>query len=232
MEAQSGTGTCEFPNPHFLSALGSSFLLNLSYSLKLEEARGALRSNLLPYSYRNGHRYDLRFGRPELQDRYVCSSPILRNVKAELSPWLWNACNVALDHVLLRGQFPRTPRDLGPHREVTMLRAASFIRSHTHYAERPAQPLGSSRSMMQLRAVLRQAPIAPAPGSPQWGGDVDGLVFDREGEYYDWSPDFLQRVFDVACGVVEELGTGDAGMRTARWEIYDKVRPLFILFRP
>lgn len=80
--------------------------------------------------------------------------------------------------------------------------------------------------MTQLRAVLRQAPIAPAPGSPQWGGNVDSLVFDREGEYYDWSPDFLQRVFDVACGVVEELGTGDAGMRTARWEIYDKVRPL------
>ncbi|PIL35061.1 hypothetical protein GSI_02848 [Ganoderma sinense ZZ0214-1] len=176
-----------------------------------------------PYSYRRRAQYDLSLLHPPtLQDRYVCDSATLRGLKASLAPWIWNACNVALDHVFLHGRIPLMSCELVSDREPAMRLALSFIHSHPIYSERPTQPLGSSPSMTQLRAVLNQAPIAPAPGSPRWGARIDGLVFDEEGSYYEWDRDFLERVFGAACGVVEELGTGDAGMRSARWEIYDK----------
>ncbi|KAI1783572.1 hypothetical protein LXA43DRAFT_321339 [Ganoderma leucocontextum] len=199
-------------------------------SLKQQSQRGVLQSNLLPYGYRPGARYDLNLPHPpKLQDRYICDSPILRDAKAALAPWIWDTCNVVLNYVFLEGGIPLTSDDLTPSRADAMRRAVSFMRSipNNRYADRPEQPLGSSRAMTLLREALGQAPIAPAPDSAQWGATIQGLDFisTETHNYYDWNAEYLRRVFTAAIGVIEELGTGLGGMFTACWEIYDKVRP-------
>ncbi|PIL35006.1 hypothetical protein GSI_02793 [Ganoderma sinense ZZ0214-1] len=198
--------------------------------LKREQKEGRLKSNLLPYDYSPGARYDLsRPFPPELEDRYVCNSDILMKSKRALASWIWDACNVVLDHVLLDGAIPRCPDDLTAVREDAMERAVAFIDSQRKlYARRPEEPLGpsSSKALLWLRRILEQAPLAPVPGSALWGAPFPGLDFVRAEEerysYYDWNEAYLERVFTAACEVVEELGAGRDGWRTVRWEVYDK----------
>ncbi|KAM5536894.1 hypothetical protein V8D89_009441 [Ganoderma adspersum] len=84
---------------------------------------------LFPYSYRRGFRYDLRLTTPpELQDRHVCDSIILRDMKLAL-PMIWNACNVILDHVFLSGHIPLSAKDLTSDRENTMKLAVPIFRA-------------------------------------------------------------------------------------------------------
>ena len=80
--------------------------------------------------------------------------------------------------------------------------------------------------MIQLRQTLCEAPKAPSPRSRTWGTTVEGLDFIRAGThgYYDWNTEYLERVFTAARGVVVELGVGDEGWCSARWEVHDKVR--------
>ncbi|KAI1782096.1 hypothetical protein LXA43DRAFT_1053194 [Ganoderma leucocontextum] len=181
---------------------------------------------LLPYSYRRGARYDLNLATPPaLQDRYVCDSISLRDAKPFFAPWIWNACNAALDSVFLAGQIPLSAKDLTADREDAMRRAVSFVRSRRQlYTGRPEQPLESSPSITSLRQVLGQAPILPAPGSREWGTPVQGLEFicTKTPNYYDWDTKYLERVFIAACEVLADLGPGAGGWATARWEVYEK----------
>ena len=183
-------------------------------------------SNLLPYSYRRGRRYDLHLAAPPaLQDRYVGESPILRDAKRTLQPWVWNACNIALDHVFLDGQAPLSAKDLTRDREVAMKLAVTFFSTHRQlYPGRPDEALPPSPSVEALRKVLSEAPIAPRPRSAQWGAPLQGLVFVRNEayEYYDWNAEYLERVFTAARDVVGKHGACD-GWAKARWDVYDKV---------
>ncbi|PIL34995.1 hypothetical protein GSI_02782 [Ganoderma sinense ZZ0214-1] len=177
--------------------------------------------------YRGGARYDLTLAAPpELQDRYVCESSILRDAKRDLAPWIWNACNAALDAVLLAGHVPLCAQDLTPEREAAMKCATStFGASRQLYADRPNQPLGPSPSILTLRNVLSEAPIIPhEPGSLKWGTPVEGLDLNGTDklQHYDWGTGYLERVFSAACGVLEELGPDAGGWASTRWEVYDK----------
>ena len=201
-------------------------------SLKQTREKGDLKSNLLPTDYRPGARYDINLpSPPKLQDRYVCNSRVLSDAKHTLAPWIWDACNVVLDHVLLDGAIPRAPEDLTRAREDSMERAVEFVDSQRKlYARRPEQPLqpaSSIKALLRLRHVLEHAPLAPAPGTALWGTPFPGLEFIRtdpeECSYYEWDEEYLERVFSAACEVVEVLGTGRDGWRTVRWEVYDKV---------
>ena len=226
-EGLSSTGNCEFLRTLFWPS--PPHRLSLSTSLKQQIRSGRwFQSTLFPYSYRRGCRYDLRLTTPpELQDRYVCDSIVLRDAKHAFQPWMWNACNILLDRAFLGGHFPRSAKDLTSDRENAMKLAVTFFRTgHWWNIHRPTETLRSSPCMIQLRQTLREAPKAPAPRSRTWGTTVEGLDFIRAGtcEYYDWNAEYLERVFTAARGVVVELGVGDEGWGSARWEVHDKVR--------
>ncbi|KAM5536885.1 hypothetical protein V8D89_009432 [Ganoderma adspersum] len=183
-------------------------------------------SNLLPYSYRRGARYDLHLtAPPALQDRYVGNSPILHDAKRALTPWIWDVCNAVLDDVLLDGQTPVSAQDLTQDREEAMKLAVSFVSTHHRlYAGRPDEALRPSPSVKAFRKVLSEAPVAPKLGSAQWGAAVQGLDVIRTEvcDYYDWNVEYLERVFSAARAVVQERGVDDDGWLAARWEVYDK----------
>ena len=199
-------------------------------SLKRAMEKRDLKSNLLPTDYRVGGRYDLSLpSPPKLQDRYVCSSRVLSDAKHTLAPWIWDACNVVLDHVLLDGAIPRAPEDLTRAREDALERAVELVDSQRKlYARRPEEPLqpaSSIKALLGLRGILEQAPLAPVPGAALWGTPFPGLEFvhtdPEECSYYEWDEEYLERVFSAACEVVEVLGTGRDGWRTVRWEVYN-----------
>ena len=202
----------------------------LLLSLKKESQEKRLRSNLLPYGYRRGARYDLSLpAPPALQDRYVCDSIVLRDAKRALASWIWDACNEVLDGVFLDGGIPLSTKDLTQDREDAMKLAVSFFQGRRQlYAGRPDQHLGPSPCMKTLRQVLSEAPTPRKPGSKEWGAPAPGLDFSRSGtlEFYVWDADYRVRVLDAMRGVIEELGLSAAGWASARWEVYDKVRPV------
>ncbi len=217
-----------------LCFLRSPSLLLALVSLKEKLKDNGLVSNLLPYGYRRGARYDLSLpAPPTLQDRYVCDSAVLRDAKLALPPWFWDACNLALNGVFLDGQIPLSPKDLASDREGAMKAAVSFFCSERRlYAGRPDQKLGASPCMIQLRQTLGKAPTAPKPGRQGWGNPVQGLVFTHTKtlDFYNWDEEYLQGVFAAASDVVEMLGPHAQGWASARWEVYDKVRLATIVY--
>ncbi len=143
-----------------------------------------------------------------------------------MAPWLWKAYNDALDRHKNDGWYGpeyyySRPRD----REGLI---ASALKLAKTYPPRPAQPLPSSPSVDALRAVLADAPrIADV----EWGKEVPGLAFSTTwhpeyDEWYSWTSEILQPIFEALIGVIEAHGVGDDGWASARWEVYDRVRPL------
>ena len=153
---------------------------------------------------------------------------MLRNAKATLERWVWNACNQVLDDIFLGGLFPLSPRDLAADRIDAMKLAVSFVSTHRRlYAAHPDQTLGPLPSVTALRKVLDQAPVAPKPGSSEWGTAVQGLEFicTEMPNYYTWDTEYLQHVFTAVCEAVGKRRCHHERWATARWEVYDKVCP-------
>ena len=80
-----------------------------------------------------------------------------------------------------------------------------------------------ARAIKEVRAVLSQAPTAPAHGAAEWGRPVEKLDFVDEPfpGHYEWDAAFLERVFLALCALIER---DPAAWEAIRWEVYDRVR--------
>lgn len=140
-------------------------------------------------------------------------------------PWLWRECVTTLNNINFSRDFD-VPNLSRREREEAMDKA---FRTLKDYPSRPAEPLPSSPAVDALRAVLGDAPKYPP--MDQWEKEFDDLDMSHGSspDYmpkYEWSSDYVGRLFEALHEVVEAHGMGDAGWRTARWEVYEKVRPL------
>ncbi|KAI0329016.1 hypothetical protein GY45DRAFT_929268 [Cubamyces sp. BRFM 1775] len=168
---------------------------------------------------------------PATYDPHVGSSAVLARIKAQMAPWLWKACNKALDAVDI-ADYPYSGVDGGTYfrpkdREGPMEAA---LRSADKYPARRETPLPSSPAMDNLRAVLADAPRFPP--DHRYGTDVDGMDMKEtswpEHDFvYEWETYYLDRVFTALIQMIHAHGTGADGWLAARWEVYDKYLECF-----
>ncbi|KAI0642895.1 hypothetical protein C8Q79DRAFT_194345 [Trametes meyenii] len=171
--------------------------------------------------------FDMRTGTPQ----------VLHRTQMEMPNWLWNVCNKILDwydaiyadpYEGLASLYATTRS-----REAPMEAAARVARS---YPPRPVATLPPSPTVDAVRAILAEAPRLPH-GEPHEAWSEEAL-FARgitathhswpEDEYtYEWSSEYLDRLFSALCEVIIALGTGDAGWRAIRWEVHDKYLDCF-----
>ncbi len=152
-------------------------------------------------------------------------------IKEAMPPWLWEACTQSLNEVyhsdLIYGRLENALSEGGRWDELSPMKAALDIAPM--YPARPADPLPSSPSVDRVRAVLACAARAPEPQGAGYGKPVAGLAdlhncWPDQVDWYDWSADYLERLFAAILEVVEEHGVGVEGWEGVRWEVYDKAR--------
>ncbi|KAH9891868.1 hypothetical protein C8Q73DRAFT_792187 [Cubamyces lactineus] len=163
---------------------------------------------------------------PATYDRYVGSSAVLSEIKMQMAPWLWTACNKALDGVDA-ADYPYNGVDGGSYsrpkdREGPMQEA---LRLAYKYPARGETPLPSSPAVDNLRAVLADAPRFPPDhlhGKHVDGMDMKEICSPEYNFVYEWETSYLDRVFTALMQVIHAHGTGADGWFSARWEVYDK----------
>ncbi|KAI1782097.1 hypothetical protein LXA43DRAFT_1151152, partial [Ganoderma leucocontextum] len=150
------------------------------------------------------------------------------HIQQSMPPWLWDACNLALNELyeadLVHGWLDNVLSEGGRWDELSPMKAALDVAPM--YPARPSEPLPSSPSVDRVRAVLACAARAPEAGVG-YGKPVDGLedihsCWPDPVDWYDWSVDYLERLFTAILEVVEEHGVGVEGWESLRWEVYDK----------
>lgn len=154
----------------------------------------------------------------------------LLRLEQEMPQWLWDACNRAMDRE--DGLANEYEGEVG--RYVRMTDRESPLGSAAHglaklYPPRPMERLPASPSVDRLRGVLAEAPSLPL--RLECGEEVDGMRmthtnYPEEDYQYEWAPHYLDRLFAALIAVIEAHGIGDAGWRSVRWEVYDKVGPV------
>lgn len=67
----------------------------------------------------------------------------------------------------------------------------------------------------------------------QNGAKIEGIVSDEGWDgstTCQWSEKFTDRLFGALVAIIEAHGVGVDGWESARWEVYDRVRPLFSIY--
>ena len=161
---------------------------------------------------------------PSDPDDQWAVTPGLLRMKPQFPKWLWRACNKALDHDDL---YYEGPHGLSRNdRERAMSSALKWIR---RYPVRPDSTLPASKSVDELRAVLRLAPKVAEELHKDVEQNLDTRYkldyhydgFSGEDSYF-WGNRFLEDLFQALINVIEEHGL--TGWENVRWEVYDKVR--------
>ena len=160
---------------------------------------------------------------PPEEEELFDSEKELVDLRDRLAPWQWTAFNSALD---VWHKCNHSRRSAVWYRISGLRLSLNFAKT---YPPRPTEPLPSSPAVDKLRAVLAQAPSLPEHGSEEYGQEIEGL--SRTGGpphawYYDWSNDYLQRLFSALNDVIR-VGKAERDFdkwRAIRWEVYDKVR--------
>ena len=96
-----------------------------------------------------------------------------------------------------------------------------------NYPPRPEAPLLSSPTIDAFRNILKDAPKYPKPqdrGKEFDNLDMGGDTWPDFEITYEWSKEFLGRVFHALRDIIEAHGMGDQGWASARWELYEMVR--------
>lgn len=93
------------------------------------------------------------------------------------------------------------------------------------YPHRPPLPLSASTSVYQLRGVLKRAGRIPENCYEENTPGVDRDEDYEENVSWDWTQEYQDEVYQALTAVIKEHGLGDAGWKSARWEVYDKVGP-------
>lgn len=134
---------------------------------------------------------------------------VLAGAKQLLPEWLWTACNRTLD------AEHGPPAQPGANLQVREeLMGAIMQPSYGNYPARPDDDIRwSIVNNYGLSLVLSVAPCAPQKGSENWGLPVQDLDFvqvpgTRDG-YYEWSAEYLERVFEKIHDLASEYGLGE-----------------------
>lgn len=139
----------------------------------------------------------------------------LRRLQMKFPPWLWDACNNALEDDMNAGD-----RSYALNRVFNPVMATL-----PRYPIRPTVLLQPSPSIDALRSVLARAPDCANMYKDNFTG-IDMTDHWNGAITYSWSNSYLDDLFNACIGVIREHGVGDSGWRTIRWEVYDMVRPL------
>nr|VWO99652.1 Succinate-semialdehyde dehydrogenase (EC [Ganoderma boninense] len=149
-------------------------------------------------------------------------------IREAMPPWLWEACTRSLHELyesqITYGWLERALSEGSKWDELSPMKTALTIASL--YPVRPPELLPPSPSIDRLRAVLASAARIPEVGVG-YGQPVDGLEdlhmhFPDLLEWYDWSAEYLERLFAAILDVIEEHGFGAEGWEGVQWEVYDK----------
>ncbi len=158
-------------------------------------------------------------------DPEVGHSAKLLRIKMKMAPWLWRQFNNALiEHNILGIAVGSIPFETPESRESPMRRGELIALS---YPPRPLIALPSSESVDRVRAILAEAASPPDAHEPEYGQQIDGLDFIeyKSLKWYQWSKEYLDRLFSALIRVIECDGGADEDWKSIRWEVYDKVRP-------
>ncbi|KAM5536914.1 hypothetical protein V8D89_009461 [Ganoderma adspersum] len=155
----------------------------------------------------------------------------LARIKQTMQPWLWDACNRALDADIEPTDFVTEGGHLFRRVQDRVRPMKDALEMTKTYPVRPDKLLPQSASVNKLRAVLA-ASLRLQTGDNFGVVDVEGLVFcscyaPYEIEWYEWSAEYLEQLFAAILEVVEEHGLGETGWATVRWEVYDKYAKTF-----
>ncbi|GJE94927.1 hypothetical protein PsYK624_111030 [Phanerochaete sordida] len=158
---------------------------------------------------------------PENPEERWTANAHLRHIKTLLPPWLWRACNTALD----KTEDPPDGFD-----DVLMPRVANWEREAAlkgarrlagTYPVRPAVPHVPTPAVERLREVLEQAPKDKKDKDMEvWEND------SAEGSSRNWSERYEAQLFAALIEVIEAHGV--AGWESVRWEVYDKYRDCLV----
>ena len=163
---------------------------------------------------------------PPIVDKAASNAELAR-IKQAMQPWLWDACTYALDVDIEPTNFIFESERLFRRMRDRVRPMKDVLEETKSYPMRPPQPLPPSAGVDKLRAVL--AASAHLPKEMDFGIEVEGLAYrscfsPNEIEWYEWSAEYLERLFAAILEVVDEHVLGEAGWATVRWEIYDRVR--------
>jgi hypothetical protein len=127
------------------------------------------------------------------------------------APWLYEACRDCL-----RRSHEVSGASEDEHR-VTDLAALAHYGSLPVYPARPAETLPASQPVDALRALLGSPPDRPRESD----GAEDGPSAPAN-ETIAWDKHYLEKIYGALLDIVSEHGID--GWRSARWEVYDRVR--------
>ncbi|TFK84282.1 hypothetical protein K466DRAFT_602127 [Polyporus arcularius HHB13444] len=186
-----------------------------------------------PYEYTKGRPYDLDLRSPPCCDRYLAGNPIMFAAKADLPPWFWLECNVAIDRALYNGERPSgEPGSATRERLYAISAAQKFFHRHSaRYSGCPARPLDLGHrlgpkpyALWTFRGLLQEAPTISATlrDTDASGPPRDRLLFHAASADCQWGRGYLEELFGKLCRLVKELGLEDDGWKSLRWEIYHK----------
>lgn len=201
----------------------------------------------VPTDYRQGGYYDITkpFFTPPRDHPYHKLPIVHKSAYDRLGPRRYDACVDVLQYT----EWPACPNDTStsettedgyitdatapapipvtqrPEAGTALEVAVDFFGT---YPSPPEKKLKSTsrptvRAVNEVREVLKEAPTAPSRAAPDWGRPADKLDFVDEPApgRYEWNSEYLQRVFESLCALIErDPSTWEA----IRWEIYNKVR--------
>ncbi|KAL0947275.1 hypothetical protein HGRIS_013396 [Hohenbuehelia grisea] len=163
-------------------------------------------------------------------------TPQLRDLKTQFPPWVWEACNDALDrsHPGSRlAMYPGSSQAFSAKERVLALRDALDV--FQRYPTRPRIEFPSSPRVDALRALLDDAPMLAEAAADQEGdkeGDSvesrtvkfmtrENLVVEVVTEWF-WPSSFIDRLYLALAEVI--FDHEEEGWQSVRWEVYDKYR--------
>lgn len=162
------------------------------------------------------------FSIPSGSSSTVRENPKLADIRRRFSePWVFEACEKGLNPHGLDPELYDCDYSVKDRLQIF----PKALTELSQYPKRPLELLPPSPSVDALRTVLSEAPYMPEGGDD---GPID-MELHEDGAsgdmWYTWSKAYTDRLFIALAEVIRAHGVGEDGWKSARWEVYDKVRP-------
>lgn len=163
------------------------------------------------------------FSLPAGSSSIPAENPKLAEIRRRFSdPWIFDACEKGLNHLGLDPEIYDCAYTVKDRLRVF----PQALTELNQYPKRPVELLPPSPSVDALRMVLSEAPYKPEDGG-ECPRDMELIEDGASGDsWYKWSDAYTDRLFVALAEVIRAHGVGENGWESARWEVYDKVKPL------